>query len=88
MAKSPWDRQDPFWRPGGYHSRYLRDTENFIWRKARYSPKIKEDLIPKIYQLTKAQKIRMTTLVNRILGKALAGEQRAWEETKEEPVKQ
>jgi len=36
-----------------------------------YSPKIKEKLIPKIYKLAKVRGIRMTTLVNEILRKAL-----------------
>jgi len=36
-----------------------------------YSPKIKEELIPKIYRLAKARGIRMTTFVNEILRKAL-----------------
>jgi hypothetical protein len=36
-----------------------------------YSPKIKEELIPKIYRLAKARGIRMTTWVNEILRKAL-----------------
>lgn len=38
-----------------------------------YSPKIKEELIPKIYQTAKARGIRMTTLVNEILRKVLNG---------------
>ncbi|MFZ6016348.1 MAG: hypothetical protein ACOYU0_01790 [Nitrospirota bacterium] len=38
-----------------------------------YSPKIKEELIPKIYQIAKAKGIRMTTLVNEVLRKALNG---------------
>jgi len=36
-----------------------------------YSPKIKEELIPKIYKIAKIRGIRMTTLVNEILGEAL-----------------
>jgi hypothetical protein len=36
-----------------------------------YSPKIKEELIPKIYRLAKARGIRMTTFVNEILSKDL-----------------
>lgn len=36
-----------------------------------YSPKIKEDLIPKIYKAARARGIRMTTLVNDILNMAL-----------------
>jgi hypothetical protein len=61
----------------GYHSLYLKGIENFIWRKAMYSPKIKEELIPKLYLEAKAKRIRMTTLVNRVLEKALAGGDRA-----------
>jgi len=36
-----------------------------------YSPKIKEELIPKIYKIAKIRGIRMTALVNEILGEAL-----------------
>jgi len=36
-----------------------------------YSPKINEDLIPRIYKLAKVKGIKMTTLVNEILRKAL-----------------
>jgi hypothetical protein len=56
-----------------YHSLYLEGIENFIWRKSMYSPKIIEDLIPKIYQMAKAKGIKMTTLVNQILEKVLNG---------------
>jgi len=38
-----------------------------------YSPKIKEDLITKIYQKARAKGVRMTTLVNGILEIALNG---------------
>jgi len=41
-----------------------------------YSPKIKDELIPKLYVVSKAERIRMTTLVNRILEKALDSEER------------
>ena len=57
----------------GYHSLYLEGIENFIWRKSMYSPKIREDLIPKIYQVAKARKVKMTTFVNQILEKVLNG---------------
>ena len=40
-----------------------------------YSPKIKDELIPKLYVVSKAERIRMTTLVNRILEKALDPEE-------------
>jgi hypothetical protein len=38
-----------------------------------YSPRISEDLIPRLYQSAKAKRIPMTALVNRILEKALNG---------------
>ena len=38
-----------------------------------YSPKIKPELIPRIYETAKARGIHMTTLVNEILRKALDG---------------
>ncbi len=38
-----------------------------------YSPKIKEDLIPRIYEIAKKKGIHMTTLVNELLRKALNG---------------
>jgi hypothetical protein len=37
-----------------------------------YSPKIDEELIPRLYRLRKLKKIPMTRLVNGILGKALS----------------
>ena len=36
-----------------------------------YSPKIKEELIPRIYRLGKLKKVPMTRLVNEILQRAL-----------------
>jgi len=39
-----------------------------------YSPKIKDELIPKLYIEAKAKKIRMTSLVNQILEKELIGQ--------------
>ena len=38
-----------------------------------YSPKIKEDLIPRIYKIAKKKGIPMTTLVDEVLRKALNG---------------
>ncbi len=38
-----------------------------------YSPKIREDLIPRIFRKARAQGIHMTALVNGILEKALNG---------------
>ena len=57
----------------GYHCLYLDAIEKRIRRKYMYSPKISEDLIPKIFQVAKAERIPMTTLVNRILEEALNG---------------
>ena len=36
-----------------------------------YSPKIREDLIPKIYRTAKSAKIAMTKWVNRVIEEAL-----------------
>jgi len=36
-----------------------------------YSPKIKPELVPRIYEIAKARGIYMTTLVNDVLRKAL-----------------
>lgn len=41
-----------------------------------YSPKIKEEFIPKLYQLAKAKKIPMTELVNEIIGSYLNNTER------------
>ncbi len=38
-----------------------------------YSPKIREDLIPRIFHAAREKKIHMTTFVNGILEKALNG---------------
>ncbi len=38
-----------------------------------YSPKIKPELIPRIYEIAKARGIRMATLVNKVLVNALDG---------------
>lgn len=40
--------------------------------KAMYSPKIHDDLIPRIYHVAKRAKIPMTRWVNQILERALA----------------
>jgi hypothetical protein len=47
-----------------------------------YSPKINEELIPKIYEIVKKKGIKMTKLVNDILEKAVNGS-----EEKEELIK-
>jgi len=39
-----------------------------------YSPKIRPDLIPKLWRLAKARRISMTTLVDGFLEEALIGE--------------
>ena len=57
----------------GYHCLHLENIENFIRRKSMYSPKIREELIPKIYRVAKAKRTKMTTLVNEILERALNG---------------
>ena len=37
-----------------------------------YSPKIREDLIPKIYRAAKSAKVAMTKWVNQVIERALA----------------
>ena len=37
-----------------------------------YSPKIREDLIPKIYRAAKSTKVAMTEWVNRVIEEALS----------------
>ena len=48
-----------------------------------YSPKIREDLIPRIYWQAKAAQVPMTVWVSRRLAQALAGEE-DYAATKEE----
>lgn len=36
-----------------------------------YSPKISEELIPKLYRLAKSKGVKMTALVNEIIEKAI-----------------
>ena len=38
-----------------------------------YSPKIYEKFIPTLYQLAKARKVRMTHIVNDVIGRYLKG---------------
>ena len=47
---------------------------------SRHSPKIRGDLIPRIYQMAKTRGLRMTELVNEILERALKGDDRGTEE--------
>jgi len=49
-----------------------------------YSPKIDEELIPRLYRLRKLKKIPMTRLVNEILRSVLPGLEE--EEGKKEPA--
>jgi len=55
-----------FWFEG-YHTRYLEEIDEFIRRKRMYSPKIKEELIAPLYELSKMRKMPMARLVNRII---------------------
>jgi len=59
-----------FWHEG-YHTQYLQQIEDFIRRKRMYSPRISEEFIPKLYQLSRLKKIPMTKLVNKIVEKYL-----------------
>jgi hypothetical protein len=42
-----------------------------------YSPKIREDLIPKVYRAAKGAKVAMTKWVNRVIEEALPPESEA-----------
>ncbi len=57
----------------GYFTDYLKDLEKFLEEKEMYSPKISEDLVPKLYRKAKAEGVPMTKLVNQIIGTALKG---------------
>lgn len=61
-----------FWEQG-YHTKYLEDLETVLKGEDMYSPKIKEDLIAKLYQKAKVESVPMTALVNKIIGEALDG---------------
>jgi hypothetical protein len=57
----------------GYHCLFLEGIEKSLRRKFMYSPRIREDLIPRIYQVAKSKRVKMTALVNEILEEALNG---------------
>jgi len=56
-----------------YHTEYLEDLKDFLREREMYSPKIKEDLVSKLYQKAKAEGMPMTKLVDEILRNALNG---------------
>lgn len=51
----------------GYHTAYLTDLKSFLEEEKVYSPKISEDLIPKLYRKAKLEGLPMTKVVDRIL---------------------
>jgi len=51
----------------GYHTAFLNQAETFIRRRAMYSPKISEEIVPVLFKVASSKKIPMTKLVNRIL---------------------
>jgi len=55
-----------FWAEG-YHTEYLEDLEEFIRREKMYSPRIKPELVQRLYKLAKVRKVPMTRLVNKII---------------------
>lgn len=58
----------------GYHTEYLKDIEKVLkGESGMYSPKIKEDLVTKLYQRAKVEGVPMTELVNQIITDALNG---------------
>ena len=68
----------------GYHPRYLEDLKEFLKGEKMYSPKIKEDLVLKLYQRAKAEGIPMTKLVDKILRDALNRKKNKKEGVKDE----
>lgn len=66
-----------FWEQG-YHTKYLEDLEKVLkGENGMYSPKIKEDLVAKLYQKAKVEGMPMTALVNQIISKALNSERKS-----------
>ena len=61
-----------FWEQG-YHIRYLEDLETVLEGVDMYSPKISEELIPKLYRKAKAEGVPMTKLVDQIIRESLNG---------------
>ena len=58
----------------GYHTEYLKDIEKVLkGESGMYSPKIKEDLVTKLYQKAKVEGVPMTELVNQIITDTLNG---------------
>ena len=55
-----------FWQEG-YHTEYLEDLEEFIRREKMYSPRIKPELVKRLYKLAKDQHTPMTRIVNKII---------------------
>ena len=51
----------------GYQTWYLEQIQFFIRREKIYSPKIKPELVQKLYRLAKDRSIPMTALVNKII---------------------
>lgn len=70
----------------GYHTEYLKDIEKVLkGENGMYSPKIKEDLITKLYQKAKVEGVPMTKLVDQILRDGLR--RRRNKEGKENEIK-
>lgn len=62
----------------GYHTAYLADLKSFLEEEEKvYSPKISEDLIPKLYRKAKLEGLPMTAVVDRIIRHALNGQRPA-----------
>lgn len=55
-----------FWHER-YHTEYLEQIEDFIRREKMYSPRIKPELVQRLYKLAKARHTPMTRIVNKII---------------------
>lgn len=52
----------------GYHTEYLKDIEKVLkGENGMYSPKIKEDLVTKLYEKAKVEGVPMTKLLDQII---------------------
>ena len=51
----------------GCHTLDLDEVERFIKRKLMYNPKVKEEYIPLLFEISASKRIPMAQLVNRII---------------------
>lgn len=57
----------------GYHTLHLGEAEKFIRRGLMYNPKVKEEYIPILSEISVSKRIPMTQWVNQIIKDYLDG---------------